>query len=108
MPRVRESDAQRYRIAITAASTQRVRLACSLRRNSSIDSMALHHTRLPCVALLPGHAGCRGAMQAQHSASAWEQLPLGVQQRILLLAGSSCARRVSKAWRDAFDDANDT
>ena len=50
----------------------------------------------------------RGAMQAQHGASAWEQLPLGVQQRILLLAGSSCARRVSKALRDAFDDANDT
>ena len=46
------------------------------------------------------------AMSAQQAA--WEQLPLGVQQRILVLAANSCARRVSKAWRGAFDAANDT
>ena len=36
------------------------------------------------------------------------ELPLGVQQHILALAGNTCARRVSKACRDAFDAANDT
>ena len=49
---------------------------------------------------------CPGAMRAQQAA--WEELPLGVQQRILMLTGSPCCRRVNKAWRDAFDAANDT
>ena len=40
-------------------------------------------------------------------AAAWEQLPLGVQQHILVLTGHACARRVSKAWRDTYDAAND-
>ena len=40
--------------------------------------------------------------------SLWHELPLGVQQHILALAGNTCARRVSKACRDAFDAANDT
>ena len=47
-----------------------------------------------------------GTMSAY--AAAWEQLPLGVQQHILMLTGSAWPRRVSKAWRDTFDAANDT
>ena len=47
-------------------------------------------------------------MSAQQEQKAWEQLPLGVQQRILVLTGSPCVRRVSKTWRDIFDAANDT
>ena len=47
-------------------------------------------------------------MSAEEGAAAWEQLPLGVQQHILLLTGSSWPRRVSKAWRDTYDAANDT
>ena len=47
-----------------------------------------------------------GAMTTPQAA--WEQLPLGVQQCILVLTGGPWVRRVSKAWRDAFDAVNDT
>ena len=60
--------------------------------------MAIHRLRCWLFA--------QGAMTAH--AAAWEQLPLGVQQRILVLTGHPSARRVSKAWRDTFDAANDT
>ena len=51
-------------------------------------------------------ARCLDAMSALQAL--WEELPLGVQQHILTLTGCPCVRRVSKAWRDAFDAANDT
>ena len=47
-------------------------------------------------------------MKAPQHAVAWDDLPLVLQQRNLLLTGNPCARRVSKAWRDTFDAANDT
>ena len=47
-------------------------------------------------------------MSAPQHAAAWDNLPLALQQRILVLTGTPCARRVSKACRDAFDAANDT
>ena len=40
--------------------------------------------------------------------SLWHELPLGVQQHILLLTGNLCARRVSKAWRNALSTVKDT
>ena len=46
------------------------------------------------------------AMSAQEAA--WDDLPRGVQQRILVLTRNPRAWRISKAWRNAFDAANDT
>ena len=70
--------------------------------NVSHGSSCLAAAPMPCLVT----QGCLDAVSQQHTA--WDDLPLGVQQRILVLAGSPCARRVSKAWRDAFDAANDT
>lgn len=44
----------------------------------------------------------------QEETPGWHELPIGVQQAILVQSSSPCVRRVSKAWRDAFDTANDT
>ena len=60
------------------------------------------HAPLHCLVT----QGYLDAMSAQPTA--WDQLPLAVQQCILVLTGSPCARRVCKSWRGAFDAANDT
>ena len=74
-------------------------LGCVKRRTPSCQLLELV-ANLHCWLIL------QSTMSAH--AAAWEQLPLGVQQRILLLTGHPSARRVSKAWRDTFDAANDT
>lgn len=50
----------------------------------------------------------RAMSYQQEETPGWHELPIGVQQAILVQSSSPCVRRVSKAWRDAFDTANDT
>lgn len=50
-------------------------------------------------------------MSDQQATTEWDELPLGVWQAILAILQPSTVpfvRRVSKAWRDAFDAVNDT
>lgn len=45
-------------------------------------------------------------MEPQPVLTAWEDLPLSMQQDVLRQAGNPCSRRVSRAWRAAYDAAN--
>ena len=72
-------------------------------RHFSFQSMNVAvHGSLDCFLLM------QATMSAEEDATTGEQLLLAVQQRILVMTGNACARRVSKAWRDTFDAANDT
>lgn len=38
----------------------------------------------------------------------WDRLPPGVQQHVLAFCNNACVRRVSKAFKNAYDAANHT